>query len=336
MEIPDFVAYWGRRLCSGNNKPVRIRSGFNSMVFICKDDSKNYIIKGYGKIQNSTKQRMESELQFLNYANQVAPTYVPNVIAEDHERGCLILEHIEGMPYPQGFRVNKKSLEKAAEFLKALNSEKDLAKQIIKANAKEGCMSLDDQVKNIQKRIGEMSKAHVPVQHTKHAEKKLGRLKQNYNEIIDLMGGKNNRHKINEIPACVSPSDFGFHNAIRTSRGPRFIDFEYAGWDKPMKTVLDFWMQPTAIAGEECVGRLFKALGHTSIPYNQEDLKIGCQVYELKWACIILSVLSEKKWINMKNRYPSQEAEELFESRLKKSEEYLNKRFSSSVSLLYA
>ena len=31
---------------------------------------------------------------------------------------------------------------------------------------------------------------------------------------------------------CVSPSDFGFHNAIVRGSGEIcFIDFEYAGWD---------------------------------------------------------------------------------------------------------
>ena len=44
---------------------------------------------------------------------------------------------------------------------------------------------------------------------------------------------------------CVSPSDFGFHNALRTPDGRlAFIDFEYAGWDDPAKTVSDFFCQP--------------------------------------------------------------------------------------------
>src|SRR5690606_31707192 len=36
----------------------------------------------------------------------------------------------------------------------------------------------------------------------------------------------------------LSPSDFGFHNALREPDGAiRFIDFEYAGWDDPAKLV---------------------------------------------------------------------------------------------------
>src|SRR5262249_52494804 len=44
---------------------------------------------------------------------------------------------------------------------------------------------------------------------------------------------------------CLSPSDFGFHNALCEPNGRfRFIDFEYAGWDDPARMVCDFFCQP--------------------------------------------------------------------------------------------
>jgi len=43
----------------------------------------------------------------------------------------------------------------------------------------------------------------------------------------------------------LSPSDFGFHNAIRRADGEIvFIDFEYFGWDDPAKLVADFVQHP--------------------------------------------------------------------------------------------
>ncbi len=42
-----------------------------------------------------------------------------------------------------------------------------------------------------------------------------------------------------------SPSDFGFHNALRRSGGQVvFLDFEYFGWDDPAKLVSDFLLHP--------------------------------------------------------------------------------------------
>ena len=56
------------------------------------------------------------------------------------------------------------------------------------------------------------------------------------------------------IPRCragartqraLSPSDFGLHNAMRGEDGRlRFIDFEYFGWDDPVKLVSDTALHP--------------------------------------------------------------------------------------------
>ncbi|HRD75978.1 MAG TPA: aminoglycoside phosphotransferase family protein, partial [Hyphomicrobiaceae bacterium] len=43
---------------------------------------------------------------------------------------------------------------------------------------------------------------------------------------------------------CLSPSDFGFHNALSDAGRVTFIDFEYAGRDDPAKLASDFCCQP--------------------------------------------------------------------------------------------
>src|SRR5262249_50040475 len=41
------------------------------------------------------------------------------------------------------------------------------------------------------------------------------------------------------------PSDFGFHNALLRPDGVAiFLDFEYFGWDDPVKVVSDFVLHP--------------------------------------------------------------------------------------------
>ncbi|MEM9557105.1 MAG: hypothetical protein AAGC60_22800 [Acidobacteriota bacterium] len=47
----------------------------------------------------------------------------------------------------------------------------------------------------------------------------------------------------------LTPSDVGFHNALRSERGDgtatwRFVDFEYFGWDDPAKTLADLLLHP--------------------------------------------------------------------------------------------
>ena len=42
----------------------------------------------------------------------------------------------------------------------------------------------------------------------------------------------------------LSPSDFGFHNALLVDKKIFWLDFEYFGWDDPAKTISDFLLHP--------------------------------------------------------------------------------------------
>jgi hypothetical protein len=91
---------------------------------------------------------------------------------------------------------------------------------------------------------------------------------------------------------CLSPSDFGFHNALLQADGTlKFFDFEYAGWDDPAKTVCDFLCQPALPippeSYERCVAGLLDFLP------NREGVRMRIElllpVYQIKWICIMLN-----------------------------------------------
>jgi len=91
---------------------------------------------------------------------------------------------------------------------------------------------------------------------------------------------------------CLSPSDFGFHNALlRPDGSVCFIDFEYAGWDDPAKTVGDFFSHPgVAVSHEQFEPFLARALA----PFdNAEQMAARVRLLEpisqMKWCCIILN-----------------------------------------------
>ena len=61
--------------------------------------------------------------------------------------------------------------------------------------------------------------------------------------------GRRRRGRSSRSRRCVSPSDFGFHNALVGPDGRAvFLDFEYAGWDDPAKLDLRFLL-PAGGAG---------------------------------------------------------------------------------------
>ena len=90
----------------------------------------------------------------------------------------------------------------------------------------------------------------------------------------------------------LSPSDFGFHNALAGPDGRlRFIDFEYAGWDDPAKLIGDFFCQPQTPAPpqywEFFVGGLIAGLKLEGGLARRARLLLPA--FQIKWCCIMLN-----------------------------------------------
>jgi thiamine kinase-like enzyme len=90
----------------------------------------------------------------------------------------------------------------------------------------------------------------------------------------------------------LSPSDFGFHHALRDGQGRlAFVDFEYFGWDDPAKTMADFLLHP-AMAMTAAQRREFAA---GMIALFDDDPRLAARArilypwFALKWALILLN-----------------------------------------------
>jgi hypothetical protein len=98
---------------------------------------------------------------------------------------------------------------------------------------------------------------------------------------------------------CLNPSDFGFHNAIVRPDGMVvFIDFEYFGWDDPVKMIADFLLHPgTNLA--EVLKRRF-ASGAIEIfrnnPAIEGRLRACLPLYALRWTMIMLNEFLPERW----------------------------------------
>jgi len=91
---------------------------------------------------------------------------------------------------------------------------------------------------------------------------------------------------------CISPSDFGFHNAIlEKDKILRFIDFEYAGWDDPAKLVCDFFCQQQVPVPMAFFERFVEGIGTTVFDYDgfRSRVTLLLPVYCVKWCCILLN-----------------------------------------------
>ena len=90
----------------------------------------------------------------------------------------------------------------------------------------------------------------------------------------------------------LSPSDFGFHNALKQPDNRIiFLDFEYFGWDDPAKMISDFLLHPAMSLGPEANRKFASAiLGRfTDWPGLSARVESVYPLFGLKWCMIFLN-----------------------------------------------
>jgi hypothetical protein len=324
----EYASYWARELGCSEKSLVKLRGGINNHVYRCGANQKLWVIKGYPIRQNQQRDRMQAEVDFLRYAHEVAPGRVPELLTVDIDRRCVVLEHIQGTPYHEGISPNDEDVQAAIEFFRQLNADLNLAQKMIKMDAAEGFLSLSQHLANVRQRLAAMDAKHLPTELRSQAIKLLANLQ----DITDHLEGKlETQIAAGEIVddldpglRCISPSDFGFHNAILTSLGIKFIDFEFAGWDDPTKTCIDFQLQPK-VPIKRYSKDLSTIIAKDKNAYIQHRRKTLLPILEAKWLCIVLAILQQERLESIISQQPGINSTLLIQARLIKAKKWLVK-----------
>jgi thiamine kinase-like enzyme len=301
LAIPEFVDHWARELLGPNSVITKLRGGINNQVYVCSKAGHSFVIKGYPANSLSKHDRMRAEIDFLRLSQRLAPNYVPKLIAQDAVRRSIVLEHIHGMPYKEGEKLTNSDVSSAISFIHALNQKNSKADDCELQQAADGFMRITEHINNVQNRIDALQTNHLPKQCISLAIEILDKLKSQWLIVKEKTEQALVRGEITdfleESCQCYSPSDFGFHNAIKTSAGVKFIDFEFAGQDDPAKTVSDFFLQPRIPINHKYINKLIDAFKNC-ISKNQLEKRtvILSSVLKMKWASIILSILNPKRF----------------------------------------
>jgi hypothetical protein len=98
---------------------------------------------------------------------------------------------------------------------------------------------------------------------------------------------------LDSVHRALSPSDFGLHNALRDKDGQlRFIDFEYFGWDDPVKLVSDAAIHPGSNFAEGSRRRLTERLSRefeASDPAFSVRRDVLFPLFGTIWCLIVLN-----------------------------------------------
>ena len=325
MNPPPFATHWARELGAAEESLIQLRGGINNRVYRCGEGVESYVIKAYEPAECGKRDRMKSEVDFLSYALIVAPQFVPRLHFCDWDRRCVVLEHLNGNSYAEGSAPTATDLEAAVAFFRLLNAEIELARKWIEMDASEGFLSLRAHLANVKDRINSMCVDHLPKAYQDAARDLLLRIKE-ASEVIHiqtevLIASGVVSDGINASERCVSPSDFGFHNAIRTSKGVKFFDFEFAGLDDPVKAAVDFALQPR-VPVRVMESPLLLAMGQHGYKVNRHRLEALGLILRLKWTAIILAILQPVRMTKLLANTISTDVKQLTDERLTRAAHY--------------
>ena len=230
------------------------KKGGNNRTYQLITEQGKFLLKQYFKKTGDPRDRLQAEYAFLSYAHPIANHFTPKPYAFDRHHALALYEFIDGEAIADGTPISSAMLQQAIDFFRAINQRfsLDKAKQAHSLmNASEACFSITDHLLLIDARIARLKTAlNTSIDNDDQAKAMMDKLATTWKTLkLDCQRSAQDNHiRLDEqLPwqlRCVSPSDFGFHNAMMCQGNElRFIDFEYAGWDDPAKMVSDFFSQ---------------------------------------------------------------------------------------------
>jgi hypothetical protein len=274
----------------GNNKLYRVKTGEGRVV----------ALKAYPRLADDSRDRPGTEFKALEFMWRRGLRQVPRPVAVDAEGGYLLCEWIDGVAAP----ADSASLAAVLAFLCALHDARSSADADSLPLASEACLSADEIVAQIDRRLatlaavaGEHPDLRVFLRdrfrHTR--EHAVAQAKLDYGRAgLAFDADLDRRFR------TLSPSDFGLHNALARPDGSvAFVDFEYFGWDDPVKLSCDFVLHPgmdlTAAMRQEFLSGVSDIFGaDASFPRR---LHACLPLYALRWTTILLNEFLPDRWL---------------------------------------
>lgn len=277
---------------------TRLPGGGNNRVFRLETDTGPVLLKEYFQHPADPRDRLAAEVAFSRFAWSQGLRMLPEPLASDPLHRLAVYEFIQGQRLSPG-DVSADHVRQAGEFLRLLDGCRTVPEAASLPAAAEACFSIADHCGCISRRLERLNTIRPDSRWHRDAldlvQQRLQPLWQELQRHVTSAATASGLPIDAVIPPedrWISPSDFGFHNAVLGGDGRlRFFDFEYAGWDDPAKTVCDFFCQPAVpVPRAHSDGFLGATMDSAA---RAEKLRRRAEIllpaYELKWCCIMLN-----------------------------------------------
>ncbi len=281
--------------------PLRLEplpGGRNNRAFALRGGpERDAFLKAYFRHPGDPRDRLASEFAFLRHAWSLGLRCVAEPLARDDEAGLGLFSFLGGARLAAG-EITAAHVDMAARFYQGINPPDQPPPML--PDGSEACFSLSAHLSCVERRVDRLAAAARPGQGMRGdaAAFVAGELVLAWQSLLERVrsGASALGLNMDEVLAPelrrVSPSDFGFHNALRAPNGELyFLDFEYAGMDDPAKMVCDFFCQPDLPAPRSELPAFLERTRETS----PDDATLSARVdlllpvYRMKWCCIMLN-----------------------------------------------
>jgi len=272
--------------------------GANNRVYRIPRTDGDWLLKCYFQNPSDARNRFQAERDFYTWLWDRGIRRTPEPLGWCAEQRLGLFTFVHGRKLKL-VEVNAVRVQEALDFVKELNAARDLPAAQAIASGSEACFSLHAHLGCVDQRVARLEKipstAAVDRQAAEFVQRELAPAWSRIRESIDQSPKNSNISRDQSLSfadRCLSPSDFGFHNAVLALDGSlRFHDFEYAGWDDPAKLACDFFCQPELPVSHDhwqnFLAQLGAALNLSSAAKTRARLLLPA--YQIKWCCIMLN-----------------------------------------------
>lgn len=258
----------------------RAEGGRNSRVYrVTTLGGSRFALKLYPS--PDARDRLGAEYESLQFLREAGVTAVPVPVARDPARGAALYTWITGSPVARPERADIGDL---VRFLAETHRASSLPAARTLRAASEAVTSSTELRRQLEQRLARL----WAVAGERAA---LG-------EVLRAVGRELAARPLGEwaeLPRerqTLSPSDIGFHNVLRRRTGGlAFLDFEYFGWDDPVKLVSDVLWHPghRLERGLAVEFRSAAAEIYSADPDFEVRLAAFYPFFGLRWALIVLN-----------------------------------------------
>lgn len=272
-----------------------IGSGPNRRSYKIRTNRNTYFVKSYSLRHEDPRKPWINEFRSLNFLIHHHFDNIPVPILLDEEKKISVFSFINGSHFDVN-EISQADIDKVLAFFVELQKYRSSALEHNIQSASEAFFSIDDHLHHIHERLTKLSLS----KHRAFAEFFKGELTTTWSEVKDLVvsEAKQSDYDISQtLPSSsrvLSPSDVGFHNILKEEKTGKliFIDFEYFGFDDPIKMMCDFMLEPALPLPKSLKNMWIKkfsiALNLTA--NDQARFKLLYPIISFKWCLIVLNV----------------------------------------------